>query len=53
MGEKYVKLDDLIMLVDLIRMRDVYHDWSNEYDNINEAIQKTIQEIKDSARAFN
>jgi hypothetical protein len=48
--DKYVKLEHVQELLKLIKTRDSYHDWSDEYEKYDRKIKKTIQWLERNAK---
>lgn len=57
MSDKYVKLEDVESILELIRLRDQFHDWSDLWEEHNskfkielEVLKKTAITIKDETK---
>lgn len=50
--EKYVKLEDVKELLNLIYRRDSFYDWTSEYDKYEKLAQEKAKEIERSAIAI-
>jgi hypothetical protein len=49
MGE-YVKLEHVEELLKLIKTRDSFYDWSNEYEKYNRKVENTIEWLRRNAK---
>ncbi|MEC0031078.1 hypothetical protein P4L24_24860 [Bacillus cereus] len=47
---KYVNLKHVQELIKLIKIRDTFWDWSNEYEKYNKKVQNTIEWIERNAK---
>jgi hypothetical protein len=47
---KYVKLEHVQELIKLIRARDCYMDWTNEYEKYDKKVKNTIEWIERNAK---
>jgi len=50
--ERYVKLKHVKELINLIKTRDRFHDWSTEYEKYNKKVENTIEWIERNAKDF-
>jgi hypothetical protein len=50
--EKYVKWKHVEELVKLIKARDHYMDWTNEYEKLDKKVKKTIEWLERNAKEF-
>lgn len=46
MSEKYVKLSEVEKVIDLMLTRDKFHQWSNEYEKLDEELNQSIDELR-------
>lgn len=44
----YVKLKDVMELLELIRDRDMYHDWSKSYEERHEKVKASTETLINS-----
>lgn len=52
MADKYVKLKHVKQLIKLIKLRDCYFDWSNEYEKYNRKVENTIEWLERNAKVI-
>ncbi|MED1863290.1 hypothetical protein P4V41_07460 [Fictibacillus nanhaiensis] len=50
MEEKYVKLQHVKELLKLIKTRDSFHDWSDEYEKFDQKVKNTIEWLERNAK---
>lgn len=48
-NEKYVKWKHVEELLKLIRIRDGFHDWSDEYEKYNKKVKNTVAWLERNA----
>ncbi|MNG13323.1 hypothetical protein D3C84_969960 [compost metagenome] len=48
--DKYVKLKHVEELIKLIKARDSFHDWSDEYEKYHEKVKNTIAWLERDAK---
>lgn len=54
MGDNiYVKLKDVMELLELIRDRDMYHDWSKSYEERHEKVMVSTETLINSGVVVN
>lgn len=46
---KYVKLEDVKKLLELIKLRDSFYDWSTSYEKYDEEVKIAIKTLEDNA----
>jgi hypothetical protein len=50
--EKYVQWKYVEELLKLIRTRDSFHDWSDEYEKYDKKVKNTVEWLKRNAKEF-
>lgn len=50
--DKYVKLKHVQELIQLIRTRDSFHDWSTEYAKYDRKVKNTIEWLERNAKEW-
>lgn len=50
MQDKWVKLKDVEELVSLIKKREGFYDWSDEYEKIDKEVEEKIKQLYSSAK---
>jgi uncharacterized protein YukE len=50
--EKYVKLKHVQELIGLIKKRDSFYDWSDEYEKYNQKVKNTVEWLERNAKAI-
>lgn len=51
--EKYVKLEDVQELLNLIEIRDMFFDWSNNFEEYDKKVKAKIEWIEKNAININ
>lgn len=52
MEQKYVKLEHVKELLKLIKTRDNFYDWSDEYEKYNKKVNNTIEWLERNAKTM-
>lgn len=47
---KYIELEKFQILVGLVKSRDMFHDWSREYEKLDKKVKNTVEWLERNAK---